>query len=276
MSKRYILNAIIEFSPEEHQLSAYNTKNPAVKLNIPVSRCLELLLERRYELVLQREFYPYVWGNEGVNVPVNSLYQNIALLRKALKTFQEDGDKIVNTVPKQGFSLHPDVTVQEILGDLAITESIAVQAANKAVITQESLLDESLSSLPPVAVEKEIIARRRLHRFLLPAGILALAGLLAYQLTQWDLSSPTLDLSQYSKIGEIAECQVYTNRPESDMANANALISANRIDCSKKAYLYITSFQYSEHQSLLLCDRTLDDASSPKCQAYNFIEGVKV
>ncbi|CAI0876536.1 winged helix-turn-helix domain-containing protein [Serratia fonticola] len=269
MSKRYVLNTCIEFYPEKCQLSACENKNMTVKLHAPVSRCLELLIERRYELVPQQDFYPYVWGSEGKQVPVSTLYQSIALLRKALKTFQEEGDKIVNTVPKQGFSLHPDVTVQEILGDLTI-ESIAVQVTNKAVVTQESLFDESLSSLPPVAVEKETMARKRLHHFLLPAGILALAGLLAYQLTQWDLSSPTLDLSQYSKIGEIAECQVYANRPDSDMANANVLISANRIDCSKKTYLYITNFQYSEHQSLLLCDRSLDDASSPKCQAYNF------
>lgn len=270
MSKRYVLNACIEFYPQKCQLSACENKSLTVKLHAPVSRCLELLVERRYEMVPQKDFYPYVWGSEGKQVPVSTLYQNIALLRKALKTFHEEGSQIINTVPKQGFSLHPNVTVQELVGGQEITESITVQTTDQSLVTQGGLFNERLSSLPPVAVEKETIVRRRFHHFLLPAGIFALSGLLAYQLTQWDLSSPELDLSQYSKRGEIAECQIYTNSPDTEMNNASILINNNRIDCSKKAYLYITGFQYSEHQSMLLCTRALDDSSSPKCLAYNF------
>ncbi|WP_025121471.1 MULTISPECIES: winged helix-turn-helix domain-containing protein [unclassified Serratia (in: enterobacteria)] len=102
MPKRYLLNACIEFYPVEHQLVAYGSQNLSIVLNAPVSRCLQLLIERRYTLVPQQEFYPYVWGEMGSSIPVSTLYQNIALLRKALKAFVTSGEKMITTVPKQG------------------------------------------------------------------------------------------------------------------------------------------------------------------------------
>ncbi|MEE7533825.1 winged helix-turn-helix domain-containing protein [Klebsiella huaxiensis] len=114
MSCRYQLNDFIEFNPESNTLKMIDNHLVVITINQPVARCLELLLERRYEMVLQKDFYPYVWGEHGKAVSINTLYQNISLLRKAFKTFGEKGNNFVITHSKKGFSLSPTVSVKKI------------------------------------------------------------------------------------------------------------------------------------------------------------------
>lgn len=272
MSKRYVLNASIEFSPQENQLSAYQTDNLAINLNAPVSRCLELLIERRYSLVPQQEFYAYVWGDQGAQVPVSTLYQNIALLRKALKAFKDAGEKIVNTVPKQGFSLHADVTVLEIEG-----ASMEVTLAHSPTITTEiasteTPLDEKTEPLTALPAPKRVHTVRIRSQLLFVTGIIFLLGLMILQLVLWGYPSYENYLSKYTKKGTVAECHIYANHEAADMAIITRSLEDSQIDCTKRAYIYITSFEYGTNTSLLSCDRPLDAATSPECFAFYSIE----
>lgn len=91
ISKVNIQSTHIECSLKKCQLSTGNLDNLVISLYKPGCRCQELLVERRFSVVLQHDFYPYVWGSGGISVMM--LYQCIGLLRKALKVFKVDGSE---------------------------------------------------------------------------------------------------------------------------------------------------------------------------------------
>ncbi|VXC80574.1 hypothetical protein YERSI8AC_20001 [Enterobacterales bacterium 8AC] len=95
-----------------------------VQLNAPTSRCFEILLANRYSVISQKVLFESVWGKQGAYVSANTLYQNISLLRKALKSLDLDG--IVKTISKQGIVIADTVSVQEIENDNVDLEPIPI------------------------------------------------------------------------------------------------------------------------------------------------------
>ncbi|MCX2193657.1 winged helix-turn-helix domain-containing protein [Pantoea agglomerans] len=84
--------------------------NPAV-ISASASLCLELLIDNVGQLVTHQQFYDYVWRRFGTEPASTTLYQNISALRRALNKagLQED---IIRTMPRKGFLLSPQTTVE--------------------------------------------------------------------------------------------------------------------------------------------------------------------
>ncbi|HBE9181137.1 TPA: winged helix-turn-helix domain-containing protein [Serratia fonticola] len=259
MSKVYILNTYIEFSPEKCQLTARNTDNLVITLNKPVSRCLELLIERRYSIVPQRDFYPYVWGSEGDSVSVMMLYQCISLLRKALKAFKDaGGDKMVNTVPKNGFVLDPSVIVQEEI------EGVPVISTNDLIIESETVISES--GVFPSMPKKPGLKRGYVEIILVLLGIFLLV-MSVYQFTLRISAKTDRYLGQFDEIGLVSACHVYIYGEVLGVEPLTSIIKDNDIDCKESPYVYVTHFQFSQQYSLLSCDTALSGAVAPTCTA---------
>lgn len=108
----YCINNNVIFDPLKHTLTSskfYPEKD--TKLNQPTSRCLLLLIERRGCVITQEDFMNEVWRKHGMEVTVNTLYQNISILRKTLKRVGID-ENIIITVPKKGITLSAQVREQ--------------------------------------------------------------------------------------------------------------------------------------------------------------------
>jgi cholera toxin transcriptional activator len=105
----YCINNNAIFDPINHTLtsSKFYPGNDT-KINQPASRCLALLIERKGDIISQEEFMNEVWRKHGMEVTVNTLYQNISILRKNLKRVGID-DNIIITVPKKGITLSAQV-----------------------------------------------------------------------------------------------------------------------------------------------------------------------
>ncbi|WP_431225970.1 winged helix-turn-helix domain-containing protein (plasmid) [Serratia sp. L9] len=180
---RYVIDSSFEFCPESCQLTIFGAENITITLNIPASRCLELLLERRFKLVLQNDFYEYVWGDEAKSVSVNNLYQNIALLRKALKSISKKYQSMVLTVPKQGFKFNQAFSVQQLLGDEAPVNSVD----NDFKIKNESdlpSLQEMLNESPTSSWWQETKTKLKEPRFY-SVIVLALIIFLLHFISYW-------------------------------------------------------------------------------------------
>lgn len=123
LSRKIILNSFLIFEPDKKRITGRG--NPAV-ISASASLCLELLIENVGLLVTHQQFYDYVWRRFGTEPASTTLYQNISALRRALNKagLQED---IIRTMPRKGFLLSPQTTVQR----------------------------ESLSSFTPVSTESE-------------------------------------------------------------------------------------------------------------------------
>ncbi|URQ61288.1 winged helix-turn-helix domain-containing protein [Pantoea alhagi] len=105
----YCINNNVIFDPLKHTLTSskfYPEKD--TRLNQPTSRCLSLLIERKGSVITQEDFMNEVWRKHGMEVTVNTLYQNISILRKTLKRVGID-ENIIITVPKKGITLSAKV-----------------------------------------------------------------------------------------------------------------------------------------------------------------------
>ena len=109
----YVINDCIDFRAGQNQL-VLKGSGIAAKLTYPAARCLELILEQQGKIVSHAELYQKVWEERGVNTTPNTLYQNISLIRRALKEMIPDGDKLINTIPRRGFRVHFDVVVKKV------------------------------------------------------------------------------------------------------------------------------------------------------------------
>jgi len=134
--KLYILNNCITFRRGTNQLVLNGKPDVTAKLTWPAARCLEIMLEQSGNVVSHAELYRKVWEDKGMNVPPNTLYQNISIIRRALKSVVPDGDKLIRTVPRKGFQIRHAVTAD------------TVEVSNKVPVSPEENTADNAIQLP--------------------------------------------------------------------------------------------------------------------------------
>ncbi|WP_337263165.1 MULTISPECIES: hypothetical protein [unclassified Serratia (in: enterobacteria)] len=62
MGKAYLIDNCVIYNPELHSLRRCYPSTPQdiIQLNVPASRCLELLLTNRYNVMNQKAFFKFV------------------------------------------------------------------------------------------------------------------------------------------------------------------------------------------------------------------------
>ena len=108
----WIINDNIEFWPEHRKLISVHDAELNAVLTTPASRCLSLLLEAFPNVVAQQDFFSRVWEEEGMRVPVNTLYQNISIIRRGFRTVGETNHSLIATVPRKGFKINNDINIE--------------------------------------------------------------------------------------------------------------------------------------------------------------------
>ncbi|WP_330764119.1 MULTISPECIES: winged helix-turn-helix domain-containing protein [unclassified Serratia (in: enterobacteria)] len=110
----YIINGKILFDEKRCLIIhlPHKSRKGTIKLNLPVCRCLTLLIESQGEIVSQEKFINDVWRRNGIEVSTNTFYQNIFLLRKNLK-IAGVMDDIIITIPKKGLKLSKLVIIKK-------------------------------------------------------------------------------------------------------------------------------------------------------------------
>lgn len=98
----WIINDNIEFWPEHKKLISVHDAELNAILTSPASRCLSLLLEAFPDVVAQQDFFSRVWEEEGMRVPVNTLYQNISIIRRGFRTVGETIIRLLQPCREKG------------------------------------------------------------------------------------------------------------------------------------------------------------------------------
>lgn len=109
----FIINDEIIFDANSCEVKSIDDAGEVIMLNAPTARCLQLLIEKRGEVVSRDCFLEQVWQARGIVVSQNTFYQNISLLRKSLKNVGLMADIIV-TVRRKGFTLAADTRIQPL------------------------------------------------------------------------------------------------------------------------------------------------------------------
>ena len=125
----FLIAEKIKFNPEDGSLTHCATKE-TVKLTLTASRLLETLLRASEGILSREKLLTMVWDDYGLQASNSSLNQYISILRRALSAF--GCEELIITVPKMGFRLNPDITLQLTQTvPLSIPEQVTSQRTGK-------------------------------------------------------------------------------------------------------------------------------------------------
>lgn len=99
------------FSPPDATLKRSQDEQSVIKLPLPASRLLEVLLMHHGEICEREYLLTEVWDTQGLTGSNGNLNHYISVLRKY---FSELGiDNVIETIPRVGFRITRDISVVE-------------------------------------------------------------------------------------------------------------------------------------------------------------------
>ncbi|MET6679098.1 winged helix-turn-helix domain-containing protein [Citrobacter amalonaticus] len=270
----WIINDNIEFRPDSKKLISVTNPEINAVLTTPASRCLLLLLDASPDVVTQQEFFKKVWEDEGMRVPTNTLYQNISIVRRGLRTVGETDQILVATVPRKGF--HIDKSVK-------ITRVAAVQSAEVTpdTLRGEDELDmeydtDAEPELTPESVRTITVSKS--SKCPLFVGIIAMVtaffmGAIGLHFI-WHFSDTKPFFDDYTFVEQDNGCHFSITDDGHDNINSyahfKALILASGLDCEKYPWVYFPLSQTSPGLAVLICRKNYLKSAAPGCITLSF------
>ncbi|WP_196062288.1 MULTISPECIES: winged helix-turn-helix domain-containing protein [unclassified Serratia (in: enterobacteria)] len=270
MKEKYVINDTVLYTPEEHRLTPLGRRGKETLLNTPVNRCLLLLLQNPGDVVRQETLLAEVWEKHGQYVTMNTLYQNILLLRRGMR---EAGVIIsaIKTIPKVGVKFTGKVQLVEE-DDNTHAESELNIAAEDVSVNRDAK-DEAATINSDVPVENvsndeialENVSRRswisylkenKGIRFFFPAAcFIILASLFTI-----GPAESVLFFATHDKITTLDQCAVYTERENKSMNSIEIknFMAGRNLQCNSGEFLYITRAPKDDYILVFFC-RTASD-----------------
>ncbi|MFB0712923.1 transcriptional regulator [Buttiauxella noackiae] len=275
MKKIYIINHIVRFDPLLHTLAPLDNQKLEVTLHTPASECLYLLLSHAGEILSQNVLTEEIWGKKGTFVATNTLYQNIASIRKGLRAVGLK-DEILKTIPKQGFQLLASIEVRD--ENFLLSEEELNLTAQSGV-TDEKLPEviKSATAVTSAAHEDSSLTRSTLRTrnySLLRSVIIFLicSGGGWWYMTQTEKST---FFSNYISVGGGEGCKIYSSwrGEEKNIEVFTAFTQGSSPVCHKNDVFYITLNRMQQVSSLLRCDKEINQ-DAVQCTTFVRIGGV--
>lgn len=271
MNKSYLINNVVIFHSEEHRLVPVKGHNGVeASLNIPASRCLLLLIERKKTVVSKEDFFDKAWEQRGTYVTANTFYQNISLLRKALKSVGLP-EEIIKTVPKRGLMLDEDVVITPFTQEVGPDNSVITQQQSETEQVSPPSPPLSSSATEGLAsTDKKSGHAYNYRRGVIISTILFFAIVLTFTLL---IKEPKKFLDSYRKSDEVNGCSLYVPDKERDVTKYINFIKNNGIACNtNNSILFMTMDKSSEYTSIIRCDSTLITQDS-QCDSKFYFRG---
>lgn len=273
MSRRYLLDTTIVFYPDICEFRDYPRQEKSIQLNQPASRCMELMIEKAPKLVPQKDFYEYVWGESASTVQLNTLYQNISLLRKSLKSFGNDYADMVLTVPRKGFKFNEKFSIKPLddENDKPVAEATIViepEADSEGALTPSTAaVSEEIVELQQTPGPSEKKTRHHFNTILLIILCIVMVGVFLVNPDR----SPSFGLEHYAYIDKVSECNIYSGNKELTVTE-NELNGAG-VNCKNDSSVYVKHELFSSEKTLIACDKPFGKGNDPDCITYHLLEG---
>ncbi|PVZ80248.1 hypothetical protein C9426_33200 [Serratia sp. S1B] len=262
MHQKYIINDRVMFSPDEYKLSPLAVRGAEVILHAPVSRFLHLLLIKNGTIVSQEEIFKEVWEKHGQQVAPNTLYQNLSLLRKALK---KSGllTQTIRTYPKSGFSFHGQIQVLPDDKHHSIEPSIEQQTRINQEVddttqnNQQILMQSQSETLLPIEkkgvlnwlVQKSSILNLHFVYIMLIISTLAIPILVRSD-------TERRFTREHMIIDRVNGCPVYLSRGNQGVNLGKILVylRGQNISCRPHDHIFLTKHAHNDDVIALLCN----------------------
>ncbi|WP_447877068.1 winged helix-turn-helix domain-containing protein [Serratia fonticola] len=252
MKEKYVINDTVLYTPDEHRLTPLGRRGKETLLNTPVNRCLLLLLQNPGDVVRQETLLAEVWEKHGQYVTMNTLYQNILLLRRGMR---EAGVIIsaIKTIPKVGVKFtgkvqlveeddnthaksEPNIAAEEVPANRDAKDEAATISSDVPVerVSNDGIALENVSRRTVIGFLKE----NKGIRFFLPAAcFIMLASLFTIGPAESVLFYDTHD-----KIAELDQCSIYVVRGDKSVNpdEIKSFMADRNLKCNSGEFLYIT------------------------------------
>lgn len=270
MKEIFVINEKAIFSPDDYTLSDIQGTVPPVMLHVPSSECLYLLLQHNNEVLSQKFLFEEVWEKNGSVVTANTLYQNIALLRKAFKTVGLS-EEVIRTIPRQGikFSAHVHV-LPKSAHQTAPDENSAI--INETV--QENVNAPPADNVPVISPKPAVRVQASWKTsVVLPAALCVFFLALLVKLLYSSQRESQDFFAAYSAVGVINNCQLYSSFSGESIAKAKfkRIAQASALTCQRGDIVYLTYNRQYDVDSLIRCDKPIMD-NSAHCQSIIYRE----
>lgn len=259
MKFAYLINDIVEFQPENNILINRSGDRQSVSLPFTASRCLQLLIEKR-TLATQNELIQYAWGINAPTTTPNNLYQNISLLRKAIKVMVGDEQNWIITIPKKGFRLESSLQIDLI--DIKEQEGNIHHVGGRTRLLDIIIKTANLC-LPYKKSQKTIVL----------VIFFSLISLFIIFLADKIMSPPNDFGSDFYHLKRVDNCDIYINK-DAESANEHMLVFKwNHPNCSRRPYAYITAHSITHSASIISCNQPIESKET-NCTSH-YIRGFK-
>jgi cholera toxin transcriptional activator len=112
---RYLIGGSVLFDGDHCEMSRTDNGEEVVQMGAAASRCLQVLLEARGEIVTKKDLLYKGWEQYRNVVTGNSINQAVAQVRKGLASLHMD-PKCIITVPRIGYKIADDFSVERLDG----------------------------------------------------------------------------------------------------------------------------------------------------------------
>lgn len=260
MRSVFLINESIVFDPDEHSLRPLQGhEGRVVVIHTPASECLRKLLEHNHQVLTQKFLFEEVWEKQGAIVSTNTLYQNIASIRKGLKLAGLAED-IIKTMPKVGFKSIAMLR-EGAVGDFLPTPEIQPEITSNE---PERIVESRRSSFQ--------FSRLASSKWsFLSAGVIAI---LCWGIFLGNLIKEDSFYKNYSYIGVVNGCELYSSYSGVD-TSTNSFVAMNKrypLVCNMGSVAYMTINRLREGSSVQLCNKRIENPGA-HCKSYFFRQG---
>jgi DNA-binding winged helix-turn-helix (wHTH) protein len=251
----YLINRQIVYNIDNGEIFHLNKPEVKIKLSTPAAKCLQKLLDADHQIVSPDDLINEIWGQKGVIVGTNTLYQHIYILRKHLCSLGLDKN-IIKTTPRSGFNIPQEFTTEPFQDEIEYVK----QEQHQEMEEKPALV---INALP-----KEI------HSFLKRRNIyfsfLLIAIIIASSVYIYNYKKP-LDVN-YPLMGKYKNCDIYGTSEKFTLLYIKSRMDMYDIQCNKVKHqsLYYFGNPTVKRESIFLCDNRIDGDARSNCKSYHW------
>ncbi|WP_411751942.1 winged helix-turn-helix domain-containing protein [Serratia sp. (in: enterobacteria)] len=271
MSGKIILNHHVIYDKSSGSLTDIGKKHDEIVLTTPANNCLQILLKNKPEITTQKELFEEVWEKYGIPINTNTLYQNIAMIRKAFRQLGLEEDIII-TIPRRGMLVADTVEIAEY------EECVDNRMDNEARMASRTLStpipDDGIGDVS----RHGVLFNHNLKKVSLvfSSGTLLFIFIAAVTSFTYDKYLKIQSrLYNYSYWGDYNQCQLYVDdyfKRKVKNNGGNIPINAD-LHCDNKERVYISLYTGLPRESFIICDGdALDKGSNCRSRYRYFIE----
>lgn len=155
----YIFEGYVKFSASGETLSLLEHPDSFIVLTPACSRLLVFLISNQGVVLSRDTIFLSLWENYGGTPSNSSLNTYISLIRKAFITLGYNGE-IITTIPKTGFLLNPDISIDKISNAITACECDdkhceEITYLNEVLSQEDTFSKESMGSGVNIKLKKK-------------------------------------------------------------------------------------------------------------------------